>query len=159
MISLDITNVCDYWNWLIRTKHKLCRLWWMWCKQRMLKQIKINTCPFFPFITLSPVLRGKCFHIIVVMGQETGMVLILVWEPQQVEKVSKGTQTCILGNNEQLCFDGKFYQLREMSCVLLEYFITETAQDWRFLPWYRSSCRTHLFRINEKIRNELFFRF
>lgn len=43
----------------------------MCCKQRMLKQIKINTCPFFPFITLSPVLRGKCFHIIVVMGQKS----------------------------------------------------------------------------------------
>lgn len=38
----------------------------------MLKQIKINTCPFFPFITLSPVLRGKCFHNcpIVAMGQK-----------------------------------------------------------------------------------------
>lgn len=112
MISVDITNVSDYWNWFIQTKHKLCRLWWMCCKQRMLKQIQINTCSFFPFITFSPVLRGKCFHIIVVRGQKTGMILILVWEPQQVDKVSKGTQTCILGNNEQLCFDRKFYQIR-----------------------------------------------
>lgn len=104
--------MCDYWDWFIQTKHKLRKLWWMYCKQRMLKQIKINTCSFFSFIKFSPVLRGKCLCMIVVIGQKTGMIPILVWEPQQVEKIGKGAQTCILGNKEQLCFDGKFYQIK-----------------------------------------------